>query len=186
MHKTRTRSRTLMALMVFVAVVGVARMATALDIGDKAPDFTLPSTTGDTIRLSQFLGKKHVLIQFYTMDFNPTCTANLKARMVDQQQFDTLDIQVLAISSSNPFSQKMFATSQHLAYPLLSDHPDLEVIQHYDVLKRIGVVHQPVARGAYFLVDKQGIVQGKWMNPPGEVVPSETFLQAARERLKGS
>lgn len=46
--------------------------ATALDIGDQAPDFSLPSTTGKPISLSQFKGKKHVLIQFYTMDFNPT------------------------------------------------------------------------------------------------------------------
>lgn len=46
--------------------------ATALQIGEKAPAFTLSSTTGEKISLNQFKGKKHVLVQFYSMDFNPT------------------------------------------------------------------------------------------------------------------
>jgi peroxiredoxin Q/BCP len=49
-----------------------AGFAMALEVGDKAPDFELPSTTGETISLSQFKGKKHVLLQFYTLEFNPT------------------------------------------------------------------------------------------------------------------
>jgi hypothetical protein len=49
-----------------------ARTVAALDIGQKAPAFNLPSTTGEMISLSRFKGKKNVLIQFYTMDFNPT------------------------------------------------------------------------------------------------------------------
>ena len=48
------------------------RSAAALDVGDKAPDFTLPSTTGDPISLQQFLGKKHLLIEFYVRAFGPT------------------------------------------------------------------------------------------------------------------
>jgi peroxiredoxin len=51
-------------------LIGTA-VATAVEIGEPAPDFTLPSTTGKAIRLSQFKDKKHVLIQFYTLDFNP-------------------------------------------------------------------------------------------------------------------
>jgi hypothetical protein len=46
-------------------------MAAALDVGDKAPDFTLPSTTGEKISLSQFRGKKLVLLEFYAADFRP-------------------------------------------------------------------------------------------------------------------
>ncbi len=53
-------------------VLGVAGGATALEIGDKAPDFTLPSTMGETISLSQFRGKKAVLLEFYGGDFDPT------------------------------------------------------------------------------------------------------------------
>ena len=48
-----------------------AGVATALEVGDKAPDFSLPSTTGANISLSQFLGKKLVVIEFYVVDFTP-------------------------------------------------------------------------------------------------------------------
>lgn len=49
-----------------------ASLAAALEVGDQAPDFELPSTTGEKVSLSQFKGKKHVLLQFYTLEFNPT------------------------------------------------------------------------------------------------------------------
>ncbi len=49
-----------------------AGFAAALEVGDKAPDFELPSTTGEKISLSQFKGKKYVLLHFYTLEFNPT------------------------------------------------------------------------------------------------------------------
>ena len=55
-----------------VSVLGGAGVATAVEVGDKAPDFTLPSTTGKDISLSEFLGKKYVLIEFYGGDFDPT------------------------------------------------------------------------------------------------------------------
>jgi len=65
--------RSLLLLGVLLAsVLFVAGVATALEIGEKAPDFTLPSTTGEQISLSQFQGKKPVLIEFYSGDFAPT------------------------------------------------------------------------------------------------------------------
>ena len=59
------------SLIVVLIVVVSSGVALALEIGQPAPDFTLPSTTGEKISLHQFKGKKHVLIQFYRMDFNP-------------------------------------------------------------------------------------------------------------------
>lgn len=53
-------------------LLAIGGVAAALEIGDKAPDFTLPSTIGDRIQLTQFLGKKHVLVEFYVSDFRPT------------------------------------------------------------------------------------------------------------------
>jgi peroxiredoxin len=169
-----------------VLLVGVllTHVAVAIDVGEEAPDFTLPSTTGDKISLSQFKGSKHVLIQFYTMDFNPACAANLTTRMVDHGKFDALNVQLLAISANNPFSQQMFAASLHLPFPLVSDHPDLTVIQHYGVLKHLGEAHVPVARGAVFLVDKHGMIRGKWLRPPGDVFPNDELLEAAHAILE--
>ena len=50
----------------------VPGVALALEVGEKAPDFTLPSTTGEQISLSQFRGKQHVLLEFYVRDHAPT------------------------------------------------------------------------------------------------------------------
>lgn len=60
------------ALIALAITLGLGKTASALEIGDKAPDFTLPSTTGEKIRLSQFRGKKPVLIEFYVADFGAT------------------------------------------------------------------------------------------------------------------
>lgn len=57
--------------MLLAGVLVLAGVAAALEVGERAPDFALPSTTGEEISLSQFLGRKNVLIQFYKTDFNP-------------------------------------------------------------------------------------------------------------------
>lgn len=57
--------------MLLAGVLVFTGVAAALEIGDRAPNFSLPSTTGEKISLRQFLGQKHVLIQFYKTDFNP-------------------------------------------------------------------------------------------------------------------
>jgi peroxiredoxin len=187
MDKKRCATRPhVVACLALAGVLLGAPSARAVEIGDLAPDFTLPSTTGQPMSLSQFQGKKHVLLQFYTMDFNPVCTANLQARMAEQGAFDHLNIQLVAISANNPFSQKTFAASLALSYPLLSDYPDLSVIQRYDVIKHLGQAKQPVARGAFFLIDQQGIIRGKWLGTPGEVFPNEALLKAAHESLHAS
>ncbi len=61
----------LLSSVLLAGVLSVASMATAVEIGEKAPDFTLPSTTGKDISLSQFQGKQLVLIEFYGADFAP-------------------------------------------------------------------------------------------------------------------
>ena len=66
-----TRMRRFMYMVLTVVLLGPS-LGLAVEVGEPAPDFTLPSSTGNTISLSQFKDKKHVLIQFYTLDFNPT------------------------------------------------------------------------------------------------------------------
>ena len=72
MSRVAQRTKQLLVLGVLLASVwGGAGVATALEVGEQAPDFTLPSTTGGEISLSQFRGKKLVLIEFYGVDFAP-------------------------------------------------------------------------------------------------------------------
>jgi peroxiredoxin Q/BCP len=58
--------------LLLASVLVYTSVATALEVGEQAPDFTLPSTTGEEISLSQFRGKKIVLLEFYGVDFAPT------------------------------------------------------------------------------------------------------------------
>jgi peroxiredoxin Q/BCP len=175
--------------------------ALAVTVNAPAPDFTLPSTTGEAVSLSQFRGKKMVLIEFYGINFATTCTKNLTARMVDFEAFKGLDVQVLGISVDETFSQQIFADSLGLPFPLLSD-ADAKVTHLYAVAKLLkeGTDLAPVmlpgkgvqlqrdrigASQAFFLIDKHGIVRGRWL--PGDARPfaSEEMLEMAR-RLAGN
>jgi len=170
--------------------------AMAVTVNEPAPDFTLPSTTGEDISLSQFRGKKMVLIEFYGLEFGTTCTKNLTARMVDVDAFKDVDVQILGISVDDTFSQKTFVDSLGLPFPVLSD-ADAKVTHLYAAEKLIkgGTDLTPfmlpgkgmqltkdriIASQAFFLIDKQGIVRGRWL--PGERKPmsSEEMLEMAR------
>ena len=162
-------------------MLGAVPVATALEIGELAPDFMLLSTTGEKISLSQFRGKTAVLIEFYGADFSPTCVKNLVARKADYSKFQGLNVQVLGISDGNPFSQKALSDSLKLPYPLLSDFPDLQVLRRYGVLEQSQVSG---SRRAFFLVDQQGIVRGQWWGESFDVFSSENILQAAQAMLQ--
>ncbi len=71
MEMKQTKTLFLMS-MLLAGMLGASGVATALEVGDNAPDFTLPSTTGKKISLSQFRGKKYVLLEFYVNDFGAT------------------------------------------------------------------------------------------------------------------
>jgi len=71
MEMKQTKTLFLMG-MLLAGMLGASGVATALEVGDNAPDFTLPSTTGKKISLSQFRGKKYVLLEFYANDFGAT------------------------------------------------------------------------------------------------------------------
>ena len=65
-------ARLLMVRLTLARLLLVTGVALAVEVGEQAPDFTLPSTTGEPIRLSQFRGKQHVLLEFYVRDHGPT------------------------------------------------------------------------------------------------------------------
>ncbi len=150
-------------VLVFVLPV----VSAALEVGEKAPDFELRSTTGGKIRLSDFAGKKNVLIEFYVMDFHPGCEAAHQNRRVAYEEFQAHDTEILGISVFNPYAQQVFAKTLDLPYPLLSDFPDLKTIKKYDVEQKIGEIL--TAKRAYFIVDKQGIMRFKRIVSPFDV-----------------
>ena len=92
---------------------------------------------------------------------------------------------MLGISVDSSFSQKTFADSLKLPYPLLSDFPDSTIIRRYGVLRpHPKDPKQLVAQRSFFLIDEQGIIRGKWLVKDGIVFPSEPILEVARSILK--
>jgi peroxiredoxin len=160
-----------------VLLAGGLGTATALEVGEQAPDFLLPATTGGNLSLSQFRGQKLVLLEFYMGDFMPTCAANLSARKADYGKFRELNVQILAVSSSISTSQQAFTDALDLPFPLLSDRPALRAIRSYGVLHASPIM----PRRAFFLIDKQGVVRGRWLADDSAVFASEPILQVARE-----
>ncbi len=127
---------------------------TALEIGSAAPDFELPASGGETVRLSSFRGRKHVLLVFYPLDWSPVCSNQLPTVQADKSRFDELDTEVLGISVDSRWSHDAFARSLGLQFPLLADI-------HRTVLRQYGMLRERdnISERALVVVDKKGIVR---------------------------
>ena len=113
--------------------------------------------------------------------------ANLAARKADYRKFQALNVQILGISTDHPFSQKAQADSLQLPYPLLSDEA-MKVTRAYGVMygstgAKIDYPHYEgrIAGRSFFLVDKQGIVRGKWIGEDLAVFSNEVLLKGAQQ-----
>ena len=125
----------------------------------KAPDFSLPDKDGNTVRLSDFQGKK-VVLYFYPKDNTPGCTRQACAFAASYEQFKAQDIVVIGISKDSVASHLKFAQKYDLPFILLSD-PELQAIQAYGVWqekKLYGKVSMGVVRTTY-IIDEQGIIE---------------------------
>ncbi|MEW6056191.1 MAG: peroxiredoxin [Bdellovibrionota bacterium] len=92
-----------------------------LEVGAEAPDFTLPSDTGEQVTLSSFEGKKKVVLYFYPRDFTPGCTQEALAFKEDNEKFKRADTVVLGVSVDSVKSHQNFSKKHELNFPLLSD-----------------------------------------------------------------
>ena len=130
-----------------------------LEIGMKAPNFTLPDKNGNMVSLSDFLGKK-VVLYFYPKDNTPGCTRQACAFALKNKEIENKNAVVIGISKDSVNSHLNFATKHNLPFVLLSDS-DLSVIQAYGVWqekKLYGKVSMGVVRTT-FLIDEQGNIQ---------------------------
>ena len=130
-----------------------------LEIGSKAPDFSLLDKSGEKVTLSQFIGKK-VVLYFYPKDNTPGCTRQACAFAQAYEGFKKKDVVVIGISKDSVASHQKFAEKFELPFILLSD-PEKEAIQAYDVWKEkkmYGKVSFGVVRCTY-IIDEQGFIE---------------------------
>ena len=130
-----------------------------LEVGTKAPDFTLKNQAGEEVRLSDFLGKK-VALYFYPRDNTPGCTRQAQAFARSHEAFGEKNTVVIGISKDSAASHLKFAQKYDLPFLLLSD-PELQAIQAYGVWqekKLYGKVSMGVVRSTY-LIDEAGIIE---------------------------
>ena len=130
-----------------------------LEVGTKAPDFTLPDKNGESVSLKDFAGKK-VVLYFYPKDNTPGCTRQACAFAQNYGEFKNRDVAVIGVSKDSAASQVKFAEKHDLPFILLSD-TELQAIQAYDVWKEkkvCGKVGMGVVRTTY-VIDEQGIIE---------------------------
>ncbi len=123
-------------------------------VGDPAPDFTLPSSTGEPVSLRDFRDKSEVVLFFYPKDDSPACTAEACAFRDSYELFRDAGAEVIGISADSSASHLKFASVHHLPYVLLTDSGG-SLRRRFGVPKTLGLIPGRVT----YLIDRLGIVR---------------------------
>jgi len=151
----------------------------ALSVGSTAPQFTLVDTARTPRSLSEFAGKKVVLV-FYPGAFTGVCEKEVCAFRDALAQFNTVDAQVLGVSVDSPFANKAFADKNQVTYPLLSD-VNREVSKAYAGVYEsfAGVPGYDASKRAVYVIDAAGKVTYAWItDAPGVEPPYDEVIKA--------
>ena len=148
----------------------------ALKAGDEAPDFELRSHRGGTVKLSDFRGRKNVVVAFHPLAFTPVCATQMTNYQSELPALDAADTVVLGISvDAQPAKSAWARELGTLDFDLLSDfHP------HGEVARKFGVLREPdgISERAVFLVDKAGRIAWSRLYAIPEQPPMADLLTA--------
>ena len=134
----------------------------AVEIGDEAPDFELPDQHGTPVRLSSFRGSKNVVLVFYPLAFSPVCSGELCGMRDDFPEVTGDDVELLTVSVDSFFAHRAWADAENFQFSLLSDFwPHGAVAKEYGVFD----AERGLAIRGTFVIDKEGIVRWKVVNP---------------------
>ncbi|QCJ47851.1 redoxin domain-containing protein [Haloprofundus sp. MHR1] len=152
-----------------------------VDVGDDAPDFTVPLADGDvgSFTLSERLDETPLVLAFFPAAFTGTCTSEMNTFSDRIETFDSADANVYGVSVDTPFALNEFRRQNDLRFPLLSD-TNRTLVERYGVsmdFASLGV--ENVAKRAVFVVDESGAVTYKWVSDDPGVEPNYEEIQTA-------
>ena len=144
-------------------------------VGDTAPDFTLPSQMGDNVKLSEYFGKKNVVLYFYPKDETPGCIKEACTFRDNYEELAALGAEVLGISEQSVQSHIAFASHYGLPFILLAD-VDNKVRELYGVPSTMGFLPGRVT----YIIDKQGVVRHVFVSQ----TQAQRHVEEAKKTLK--
>jgi mycoredoxin-dependent peroxiredoxin len=151
-------------------------------VGQAAPDFALQNQDKQEVKLSDFAGKKNVVIVFYPLDWSPVCTNEHACFVNDMKSFETLDAEVLGVSVDSVWSHKAYADKMGIKYSLLADfQPRGAMADKYGVF----LADKGITGRAIVIVNKAGKI-GWIKNYDIPVVPDLKEVAAALQQVKAA
>jgi len=149
-----------------------------LKAGEVAPDFTLKTANREDWHLSDFRGKKNVVLAFVPFAFSPVCSAQLPSYEAELDRFKDFDTEVVSISLDSHYALNAWAKSMHTSFPLLSDfYPQGQVVDLYGVRHPLGMSNR-----AIIVIDKEGVIRYiEVLNSPGDMPDNEDLFEALRK-----
>lgn len=153
-----------------------------LPVGTRAPDFSLPDSNGNLVRLSDFQGRNVVLV-FYPLDWSPACSDQLSLYQSELSEFERANAQLIAISVDSLYSHGAWAAVRGLTFPLLSDFaPKGEVARLYKIMRNT----HGFSERALFVIDPHGEIRYAHVSPKLGHIPDIYELLDQLERLQSS
>ena len=149
-----------------------------IEVGAQAPDFVLKDQNNQEERLSDFRGRRTVLLVFYPLAFTGTCQGELCQVRDNLNDFVNDGVQVLTVSVDSPYTHKVWADREGYTFPLLADFwPHGAVAQAYGVFNEAA----GVANRGTFVIDRNGVVRFAEMNSPGQARDQDAWRKALAE-----
>lgn len=130
----------------------------SVDVGTKAPDFTLPNQDREAVTLSEELKKGPVVLAFFPAAFSSVCQNEMCTFRDSMAELNKASANVLGISVDTFFAQKAWADQQKLNFPLLSDF-NKDVIRKYGVVNPDMIGLKDISKRAVFVIDRSGVVR---------------------------
>ena len=154
----------------------------SISVGQVAPDFSLKDQSQKDVKLSDFVGKKNVVLVFYPLDWSPTCTNEHVCFVNEMKSFEQLDAEVLGVSVDSVWSHKAYADKMGIHYSLLADfNPRGAMAEKYGVY----LADKGITGRSIVIVNKQGKIA--WIkNYDIPVVPDLKEVSDALKQVKSA